>query len=592
MLSLANAFNENELWAFEKRVGNLVSRELDYVTELKIDGLAVALTYQNGTFVRGATRGNGTIGEDVTANLKTIRSIPLRLMGKAPELLEVRGEAFLSLPSFNKMNERRAEQDQPLFANPRNVAAGSLRQLDPRVTAARPLSFFSYSIGFSQGVESVSTQEEALEKLAKWGFPVNPHYRRLTTMRSVLQYCRDWQNRREELSYEIDGIVIKVNSFEWQQVLGAVSREPRWAIAYKFPGRQTTTRLKEIGINVGRTGTLNPYAVLEPIRLGGVTIRTATLHNEEDIRRKDIREGDHVIVQRAGDVIPQVVGPVIEKRDGSEKVFHMPELCPECGAAVLQEAGEAMAYCTNRLCPAQRLEALKHFVSRGAMDIRGLGPQTLEKLIERKLVKDPADLYCLTQEDLLQLPGFKEKSASNVFHGIGASKESPLPRVLFALGIRHVGESVATLLAGHFLSIEALMSASEEAISQIQGIGPEIARNVVAYFRTPENRNLVQRLQEAGLKTQMTPDESIESDLLEGKTVVVTGTLSRFTRREIKEFIQQSGGRMASSVSSRTDFVLVGDNPGSKLERAKELGIRLITEAELIAMTGGQSGGE
>jgi len=587
MLSLSNAFDEDELKAFERRIRNMLDvTSIDYVTEFKIDGLAVALTYQNGELMRGATRGDGTIGEEVTGNLKTVRSIPLRLRPQdVPDLVEVRGEVFLPLLGFEKLNERRLQEDENPFANPRNAAAGTLRQLDPSIAASRPLAFFGYSIGHLAGTSKpISTQVEVLEQLSEWGFPINTTYRHHKSIESVIAYCREWQELRNTLDYEIDGVVIKVNRLDYQEQLGALSRDPRWAIAYKFPGQVATTRLIEIRINVGRTGALNPYAVLEPVEVGGVTIRTATLHNEEDIQRKDIREGDVVTIKRAGDVIPQVMGPVREKRTGSEQTFHYPSNCPVCDAPVLREGDEAMAYCTNRQCPAQRLEALKHFVSRGAMDIRGLGPQTLEKLVELEIVKSPADLYQLSDEAVSQLPGFKEKSTHNLLQSLEQSKAQPMPRVLFALGIRHVGEAVARLLANHFRSIEALDSAAEEDILKINGIGPEIARSIESYFTLDENQALVEELKRAGLRFSV-EEEAPEQQTLLGKTFVITGTLSAFNRAEAKTLIEKSGGKVTSSVSSRTDFVVAGENAGSKLRKASELGIKVLSEADFKILT-------
>jgi DNA ligase (NAD+) len=589
MLSLANAFDEDELRAFERRITNLLDvTAIDYVTESKIDGLAVALTYQNGEFVRGATRGDGTIGEDVTANLKTIRSIPLRLRPRdVPELVEVRGEAFLPLNAFDKLNEQRLRDEENPFANPRNAAAGALRQLDPTIAAARPLAFFGYSIGHLEGfAQSLSTQIQVLEQLVAWGFPVNTTYRRHTSMEGVIERCREWLEMRNTLDFAIDGVVVKVNRLDYQERLGVLSRDPRWAIAFKFPGQVATTRLIEIKINVGRTGTLNPYAVLEPVELGGVTIRTATLHNEEDIQRKDIREGDVVTIKRAGDVIPQVMGPVREKRTGAEQPFQYPARCPVCDSLVLREEDEAMAYCTNRQCPAQRLESLKHFVSRGAMDIRGLGPQTLEKLIELGFVESPAGLYRLSEEELSQVPGFKEKSILNLLRSLEQSKAQPVSRVLFALGIRHVGETVARLLANHFKNIEALRAASEEDILEINGIGPEIARSIRSYFSLNENRALVEELMQAGLRFSV-EEELRDQQILAGKTFVITGTLSSFKRAEAKSLIESLGGRVTSAVSSQTDYVVAGENPGSKLRKASELGVEILSEEEFEALTNG-----
>jgi len=587
MLSLANAFDESEILAFHRRVCKLLNRdEVAYVTELKIDGVAVALTYDGGRFVRGATRGNGVVGEEITANLKTIRSIPSKL-GKDgyPDFFEVRGEAYLPISAFEKMNEERVERAETPFANPRNAAAGALRQLDPRVTASRPLAFFAYAIGYAVGA-SFTSQHEVLQKLKEWGFPVNEHYEYHKGIEGVLEYCRKWEENRDTLDYEIDGVVIKVDSLADQAALGNVSRDPRWAISYKFPGQLATTRLLEIKINVGRTGALNPYAVLEPVQLAGVTIRTATLHNEDDIRRKDIREGDVVIVKRAGDVIPQVVGPVREKRTGEEKEFRYPANCPVCGAPVVREKDEAMAYCSNRQCPAQRLESLKHFVSQGAMDIRGLGPQTIEKLIEMGLIKDAGDLYRLSKEDIGRLPGFKEKSVENLFNAIQASKNQPFARVLFALGIRHVGESIAELLASHFRNVDALMSATEEEILSVNGIGPEIARSVRNFFSTEENVELVQKLQAAGLRMEIGPEEEQQEGPFTGKTFVITGTLEGFSRKEVKSYIEERGGKVTSSVSGSTDYLVVGKDPGSKLARARELGTKTLDEDGLRKLGG------
>jgi len=588
MLSLANAFDEEELRAFERRIRNLLGTDtIDFVTELKIDGNAVALTYEDGVLARGATRGNGLVGEDVTANLKTIRTIPLRLRANhdLPRRVEVRGEAYLPISAFNRINEEREAAGENVFANPRNAAAGALRQLDPRITAGRPLAFFAYAIGYSEGIE-LESQKEALEQLRAWGFPVNPHYRHQKTIEDVIRFCREWQEKRDSLDYEIDGVVVKVNRLADQERLGVVSRDPRWAVAYKFPGKLATTRLVKIEINVGRTGALNPYAILEPVRLSGVTIRTATLHNEDDIRRKDIREGDMVIVKRAGDVIPQVVGPVREKRTGAEREFHYPDQCPACQGPVAHEEGEAMAYCRNPRCPAQRLESLIHFVSQGAMDIRGLGPQTIEKLLDLKLISDAADLYSLTPEQIARLPNFKEKSISNLMASIDRSKSRPFSRVLFALGIRHVGESIAELLASSFRNVDALLEASEGEISAIQGIGPEIAHSVRSYLDVSENRDLIRRLAAAGLNLKVSGEEAPRGGPFAGKTFVITGTLPSLSRKEASDFIEKHGGKVISSVSSKTSYLVVGADPGSKLAKARELGITQLTEEELLKLAG------
>lgn len=585
MLSLANAFDEEELRAFDKRIHNLLNADdIDFVTELKIDGCAVALTYEDGKLMRGATRGNGLVGEDVTPNLKTIRVIPLRFQnGSIPKIVEVRGEAYLPISAFNKANEEREAAGETPFANPRNAAAGALRQLDPRMTAERPLSFFAYSLGYLEDVE-FKTQVEVLEQLKQWGFLVNPNYRHHNTIEEVAGFCRQWQGKRDTLDYEIDGVVVKVNRLDYQERLGVVSRDPRWAVAYKFPGQLATTRLMEIRINVGRTGALNPYAVLEPVQLAGVTIRTATLHNEDDIRRKDIREGDIVIVKRAGDVIPQVVGPVREKRSGAEREFRNPTECPVCHAPVVREEGEAMAYCSNRQCPAQRIESLKHYVGRSAMDIRGLGPQTLEKMIDLKLIEDAADLYSLTADQLARLPNFKEKSISNLLSSIEQSKAQPFARVLFALGIRHVGESIAELLANNFGSIEALEVAPEEQISKIQGIGPEIAHSVRAYLDVEENRDLIAKLRKAGLQFRGAVMPTKAAGSLSGRTFVITGTLPTLSRKQATDIIESQGGKVISSISSKTSYLVVGENPGSKLQKAQQLEVPQITEEQLRAM--------
>jgi DNA ligase (NAD+) len=592
MLSLANSFNEDELRAFHRRVSNLLkTSSIDYTTEFKIDGLAVALTYVQGLLVRGATRGNGIEGEEVTANLKTIRSIPLRLRSsEVPELVEVRGEAYLPISAFEQLNQERLRNEENPFANPRNAAAGTLRQLDPRVTASRPLAFFAYAIGYVEGWDRViKTQSEGLGQLTEWGFPVNRSYRVHKSIDKVIHYCHEWQRKRNTLDFEIDGIVIKVDRLDFQGRLGSVRRDPRWAIAYKFPGQVATTRLIEIRINVGRTGALNPYAVLEPVKLAGVTIRTATLHNEDDIRRKDIREGDTVVIKRAGDVIPQVVGPVREKRTGHETPFEYPTNCPVCEAPVERDENEAMAYCTNRVCPAQRLEALKHFVSQGAMDIRGLGPQTLEKMIEQELLKAPSDLFRLSTGDISKLPGFKEKSVQNLLKSLDASKSRPFHRVLLALGIRHVGESIALLLAEHFRDIDSLSTASQEEIVEIEGVGPEIASSVQKYFEVEDNLRLIIDLRNAGLQLTMETRATESPAPFQGKTFVITGTLDSLSRNEAKGYIQQRGGKVTTTVSSKADFVLAGEKPGSKLDKANRLGIQIISEQDLLNLGGTES---
>lgn len=584
MLSLANAFSEAELLAFDKRIGNLLDHsDIAYVTEMKIDGVAIALTYQNGRFVRGATRGNGVIGEDVSANLKTVKQIPLKLKGADDiPVIEVRGEVYLPVSSFEAMNEERADKGEAQFANPRNAAAGAIRQLDPQVTKKRPLAFFGYAIGHIEN-KVLHSQKEILETLAEWGFPVNSNYRRHDSIQGVIDFCNGWEKKRDSLDYEIDGVVVKVDDLEYQRLLGTVSRDPRWAIAYKFPGQVATTRLKEIGVNVGRTGSMNPYAVLEPVRLGGVTIKLATLHNQDDIRRKDIRVGDMVVVKRAGDVIPQVVGPVLEQRTGKEKVFKYPTKCPSCGHPVVHEEGEAMAYCVNRDCPAQLLEGLAHFVSRGAMDIRGLGYSTLHKMVELGLVKNGGDLYGLTEKEIGQLPGFKEKSIANLLAALEASKQRPFENVLLALGIRHVGEGVAALLVETFHDVDVLLQATEQDISSISGIGPQIAQSVYAWFADERNRKLVETLRVAGLKMAREKKE-IKTGPLTGKTFIITGKLERMPRSAAEKWIEEHGGSVLASVSKKLDYLVVGEDPGSKLAKARKIGVKEIGEKQLFEM--------
>jgi DNA ligase (NAD+) len=505
-----------------------------------------------------------------------------------PSLLEVRGEAYLPLPAFRKLNESRTDADQEPFANPRNAAAGTLRQLDPKITASRPLSFFAYSAVTNQEIPGIKSQWELLEYLKKSGFPVNPERELHHGLESVAEYCRTWGEKRGTLPYEIDGVVVKVNSLELQEKLGAVSREPRWAIAYKFQAATATTTLLEIKINVGRTGALVPYAVLDPVQLGGVTIKSATLHNEEDLQRKDIREGDTVVIKRAGDVIPQVVGPVLEERIFGSRPFIYPKKCPVCGSEVQNEEDGALTYCLNRYCPAQRYEALKHFVSLEAMDIAGLGPQTLEKMLELKIIDSPADLYGLGMEQILELPGFKEKSAAKLLESLEKSKSRDFPNVLFALGIRHVGEVTARILAKSFRSIEALKEAPREQIMAVNGIGPETASSISGFFRIEDNLVQMERLKKQGLRFEITEPGKAEGKRgpLAGKTVVITGTLEGFTRQEAKDAVSALGGKVSSSISSKTDFLLVGDNPGSKLDKARDLGIEIMNEKGLAEKIG------
>jgi DNA ligase (NAD+) len=586
LLSLANAFNEEELRAWYARVVRLLETEsIEFVCELKIDGLAVALVYEDSRFVRGATRGDGVTGENVTANLRTVRAIPLSLPDGVPSRFEVRGEVYMTEDGFERMNRAQAEQGKKLYANPRNSAAGSLRQKDPSITAQRPLDFFVYGIGWADdGLPG--THWETLELLRSARFPVNPNIRRVTTFDDVAEFCLGWAEKRASLPYEIDGVVVKVDRIAQQRQLGFVGRDPRWAIAFKFPATQATTTLLGIGINVGRTGTLNPFAILEPVAVGGTTVRLATLHNEEDIRRKDLRIGDTVIVHRAGDVIPQVVAPVPSKRSGAEQPFQMPERCPVCDTPVVRPEGEAMHYCPNQACPAQAVRLLEHFVGRGAMDIEGIGERLARVLYETDLVRDPGDLYSLTAEQLTSLERMGEKSAANVLNSIQSSKSRGLARLLFALGIRHVGDETARLIAGHFGSIDALITAGEEEIVAIPGIGMTVAQSVHAYFEAERNRQVVEKLRAAGVK--MTADGGAAREgPLAGRTYVLTGTFAGFTRNEAESRLKQLGASVSGSVSKKTAGVIAGDNPGSKLTKAETLGVPVLDEAALRELIGG-----
>jgi len=596
LLSLGNAFSKDELLAWYTRTLKLTNgRQFDFTCEHKIDGLAVALTYVNGQLTTGATRGDGFRGENITQNLRTIRSVPLSVSKEAPPRFEVRGEVFLPKAGFHKLNEEREAEGQPLFANPRNAAAGSVRQLDPRITAKRPLDIYIYALGYAEGKATPETHWETMEYLKSIGFKVNPNNALLTSIDQVEEYYNTWVGRRESLPHEADGIVVKVNSIALQEQLGSVGHEPRWAIAYKFPAIQGTTQLKEIRISVGRTGTLNPYAVLDPVSVGGVTINQAALHNEDDIRRKDIREGDWVYIQRAGEVIPEVVGPIKGKRTGREKEFSLIEkvfdkdkkrpACPVCGAEVFQPEGEVMYYCSNAACPAQAQQRIEHFVSRGAMDIRGIGESLSATLLEKGLVKDIADLYYLEEnrEQLLELEKIAEKSASNILNAIEKSKETPLPRVIFALGIRHVGGEMAAILAEKFDDLADLANASREKLMSIPTIGPKIADSIVTFFKQEENRDILERLRTAGVWPKKEAAEAEELPLV-GMEFVITGRLEAFSRLEAEARIRGLGGTAKDNVTRQTTYLVVGVEPGSKLARAQALGTRQLTEEELLRL--------
>ena len=590
MLSLGNAFNEDDLQAWYRRVkGLLDDADFDLVCELKIDGLAVSLTYQDGVLVQGATRGDGTAGEDVTQNLRTIRTIPMSLLGEPPPYLEVRGEVYLPLEDFRRLNEERAERGEPLYANPRNTGAGSVRQLDPKVTASRNMHIWVYSLGDIGETVRPNGHWDSLQWLNGLGFRINPENQICNNLQEAVDYYHSWMEKRHDLPYEIDGVVIKVNPFAYQDSLGVVGREPRWAIAFKFPAEQAVTRLLDIGINVGRTGSLNPYAILGPVVVSGVTVRQASLHNEEDINRKDIRIGDWVTVERAGDVIPQVVGPVLDRRTGQEQVFKMPANCPVCGTQVVKPESEAMHRCPNTSCPVQFFELLKHFVSKGAMDIDGLGGQWCNILIENSLVKDVADLYRLDKEELLKLDRMGDKLATKIMTNVEVSKQRPLHRVLFALGIIHVGSEIAELLTQRYASLNEMAEATSEELTEIPGIGPKIAESVADYFAVPLNQQVLKDLGEAGVVLHHDiPDIQEAADDLpfSGKSFVVTGTLSGFTRREAEDRIKILGGNVSSAVTRKTDYLVAGGSPGSKVAAAGRLGTEILDEAAFLELMG------
>ena len=565
---------------------------LDFVCELKIDGLAVSLLYQNGVFVRGATRGDGRVGEDITANLRRVRPIPARLSGSQhPSMLEVRGEVYQPVSVFLRLNQELAERNERPFANPRNAAAGSLRQKDPAVTASRGLSFWCYGTDTGAGRPGPARAErhsDDLEYLRSVGLPVNPNIQRATTLEQVAAYCAKWQEHRHDVDYQIDGVVIKVDRYRQREDLGATSRAPRWAVAYKFPPEEREALVKRIAVHTGRTGRVTPYVELEPVHVGGVMVTSATLHNEDDVRRKDVREGDTVFVHRAGDVIPEVVGPVLEKRPPGTPVWSFPTQCPACGTSLVRKPGEADWRCPNRKeCPSQTVEWLCHFGSPEALDIEHLGYQTVTALVERGWLTDPADLYALDAKQLLQLPGFAEKSAQNLLDAIAASKQRPMWRLLVGLNIRRVGAHVAQLLAQRFLSLDALAAASLENLQAVEGVGPEIASAVHDWFRDPENGALLKNLGRAGLRVK---DEAAGGPVaprpFDGQIVVITGTLPTLSREEATALAQKAGARVTSSVSKKTNFVVVGQEAGSKLAKAQELDIETIDEAEFLRRMG------
>ena len=588
MLSLGNAFDDAELAAWHKRAAGLLERDdFAMVCEPKIDGLAIALLYEQGRLTRGATRGDGLRGEDVTPNVRTINSVPLVLQaaGRAPARFEVRGEVYMPRDAFAQLNEERTERGEQLIANPRNGAAGSLRQLDPHITAQRRLDVWIYQLGWLEDGVSPETHSEVMAWLGDLGFRVNPSLKRVETLDAAIEYHQKWDSFRFEANYQTDGVVIKIDRLDYQRHLGFVGREPRWAIAYKFPAEQAITKLLEIRINVGRTGALNPYAVLEPVQVSGVTVRQATLHNEDDIRRRDIRVGDYVIVERAGEVIPQVVGPVLDRRTGAEVPFTMPENCPVCGTPVVREEGEAAHRCVNARCAAQQYERIRHFVSQAAMDIEGLGEKLVAVLLEAGHIKDFPDIYGLTAEQLAGMERIGEKSAANLVAAIERSKTRPLPAIISALGILHVGGETADLLARRFGSIKRLMEASEEELQAIAGIGPIVARAIAGHFRNQGNRQIVAELESAGvvLEAETTVTEEGPQPFA-GMRFVVTGRLEGFTRSEAESFIKDRGGQVSGSVSKKTDYVVVGEEPGSKLDDAHRLEVPIVSGDELVTL--------
>ncbi len=597
LLSLGNAFSDDDLLAWYTRTIKLVGeRPFDFVCEHKIDGLAIALTYIDGQFTTGATRGDGLRGENITQNLRTVRSIPLSVPKDAPRRFEVRGEVYLPKTGFHKLNREREDEGLPLFANPRNAAAGSVRQLDPRITAKRPLDIYIYMLGWVEGKATPPTHWETMEWLKSLGFRINPNNRQMKTIEQIKEYYRTWVEQRAGLPYEADGIVVKINQINLHEELGDIGHEPRWAIAYKFPAMQGTTILKSIEISVGRTGTLNPFAALEPVKVGGVTIKSAALHNEDDIRRKDIREGDTVILQRAGDVIPEIIGPTpsSKERPGRSAEFSLLDklpkneqgevVCPACRqTSIIKPEGEVMYYCANAACPAQAQLRIEHFASRGAMDIRGIGESMSATLYQKGLVKNAADLYYLTQEKLAEMERMGEKSAANIINAINTSKDRPLARVIYGLGIRHVGEEIGQVLAANFPSIDNLAKASRDDLMKISAIGPKIADSIVGFFGQTENLEIIQRLKDAGAKLEETA--TAPKDLpLSGKEFVLTGKMESFSRPEAEARIKELGGSAKDNVTHKTDYVVYGADPGSKLTRARELGIKTIEEKEFLKL--------
>lgn len=577
MMSLDNVFSLEELEAWGARAERGLGSAPDaFVCELKMDGVAVNLIYEDGVLVKGATRGDGRVGEDITGNLRTVKAVPLKLRGKAPKVIEVRGEVYMQTADFDKLNASLGEKDARTFANPRNATAGSLRQKDPKVTASRNLSLICHGIGFIEG-ERLASHWDSLQRMKELGFRVNPKSKRLSTMDEVYGFCTHWQDHRHDVPYEIDGSVVKIDPIGQQEELGSTSKAPRWAIAYKFPPEERTTLLRSINVHVGRTGAATPWAQLEPVFVGGVTVSTATLHNEDEVARKDVRIGDTVIVRRAGDVIPEVVGPVTSKRTGKEKKFKMPKTCPSCGSDIVREEGEAVARCIGVDCPSQRVERLFHFASRGAMDIEGFGYKTIIDFVERGWLKDVSDIYYLRPEQLEGLEGWGQISIDNLFKAIEGSKSKPLANLLIGLGIRHLGGTSSRDVAAAAGSLDVLREMTEDGLVAVEGIGPVIAKSIRAFFEQERNLEVIDRLKEAGVDPKEAPKKT--GGPFEGMTFVLTGGLQGFTRDSSAAAIEDRGGKVASSVSKKTTYVVVGENPGSKLAKAESLGTPLLDEA-------------
>jgi DNA ligase (NAD+) len=590
MLSLANAFSTEELRAFDQRVKKIIpQRRLEYVTELKIDGLAVALVYENGIFVRGATRGDGVTGEEITSNLRTVKAIPLKLFGKdLPSRVEVYGEVYMKKSDFKNLNEERMKNGENLFANPRNAAAGSVRQLDPRITAQRHLDTFIYRATFPEG-NKFNTHMEALNYLKKIGFKINPHIKLCQDIEEAINYYQKWIEKKEELDYEIDGMVVKVNSLSMREELGSTTRNPRWAIAYKFPAQQMNTIVKDIKLQVGSTGAITPVAELEPVTISGSVVKRATLHNEDEIRRKDIRIGDTVLIQKAGEVIPEVVRVIKEERTGKEIEFNMPTQCPVCGAKVFRPEGEVVFRCINPTCPDQVRGRIRHFASRDAMDIEGLGPAVIDQLVEKKLIRNISDLYFLKRDDLISLERMAEKSADNLLKAIEESKKKSLANLIYSLEIRYVGVHTSEVITRYYPTLDKFKKANLEELIEINEIGPKIAESIIFFFKEKENLAIIERLRRADLNFGQEEEKKRKekgTQILAGKQFVLTGTLKDFTRTQAKEIISELGGRITGSVSKKTDYVVAGEDPGSKYQKAQKLSVPIISEEEFKKIAG------